>query len=118
MVKLLPGPLVGGGMNYVSTTLNSSTEPSAMIKVPSEVGGVSIQTYATASAAYSVYVSNAAFSEAYADVTTADDSVIWTLVESFTSDAADGIWRQYSGVCGALKVVCTTGEIKLSVAAK
>jgi hypothetical protein len=120
MVYLAPGPLLSGTSNYPKTTLSaaSTTENACMIKVGAAIGGVSIQTYAKNDAAYSIYLTNSNYSDAKADVDVSDEDVIWTLQDSFTSAAGAGIFRQYSGVCGAVKIVCTAGTVKVAVCAK
>lgn len=120
MVYLTPGPLLSGAASYPKTTLTASDSSTnaCMIKVGASIGGVSVQTYATATATYSIYLTNSDYSSAMADVTTADADVIWTLQDTFTSAAGAGIFRQYSGVCGAIKVVCTTGTVKVAICAK
>lgn len=120
MVYLTPGPVLSGGANYPKTTLTASDSSAnaCMIKIGAAIGGVSIQTYATVAATYSIYITNADYSNAKADVTTADSDVIWTLQDTFTSAVNAGIFRQYSGVCGAMKIVCTSGVVKVAVCAK
>jgi len=117
MVKITPGPVLSGGSSYSTNTVTTA-DGGAMIKVPASCGAVSIQTYATAAASYSIYISNSDFTDAWADVTTASDDVIWTLLDTFTDAAAGGRFKQYSGVCGAIKIVLSSGTLKLAVVAK
>lgn len=120
MVYLTPGPMLSGASSYPKAALNAgdSTNNACMIKVPASCGAVSLQTYADLAATCSVYMSNSDFSDAKADVTNSDSDVIWTLQDTITSAAGAGVMYQYSGVCGAIKVVCTSGTMKLSVCAK
>jgi hypothetical protein len=120
MVYLAPGPLLSGTSNYPKTKLDASstTENACMIKIGAAIGGISIQTYAVSAAVYSIYITNTNYSDAKADVETADEDVIWTLQDTFSHSAGAGMFRQYSGVCGAIKVVCTTGIVKVAVCAK